>query len=227
MRIQPNLIALYTVRACKTWALVPNLLRKRAREATIMTDTPTLTRPQMVEAFAHPIGSVARNVPGGTVGWKGVLTHIHVAPAASESMKELGEAECIAGRGIIGDRYFNGNGTYSAKPDSREVSLIEHEVLDALARNDPPLQSGPILLTPVEHRRNLTVRGVPLNHLVGRRFRVGNVILRGGRLNFPCKYLADLLGKPVMLPLYNRSGLNCSIERSGVIRPGDPIELVD
>ena len=107
------------------------------------------------------------------------------------------------------------------------MSLIEQEVLEALARNDPPLQSGPILLTPQEHRRNLTVRGVPLNHLVGRRFRVGDVILRGGRLNFPCKYLADLLGKPVMLPLYNRSGLNCSIERSGVIRPGDMIELID
>jgi MOSC domain-containing protein YiiM len=192
-----------------------------------MTDAPTLTQPQMIEGFAHPIGSVARRIPGGATGWQGELTHIHIAPAASETMTELREAECIAGRGIVGDRYFKGNGTYSAKPDSREVSLIEQEVLDALARNDPPLQSGPILLSPQEHRRNLTVKGVPLNHLVGRRFRVGDVILRGGRLNFPCKYLADLLGKPVMLPLYNRSGLNCSIERSGVIRPGDAIELMD
>jgi MOSC domain-containing protein YiiM len=69
---------------------------------------------------------------------------------------------------------------------------------------------------------------VPLNHLVGRRFRIGEVILRGGRLNFPCKYLEELLGKPVYLPLYNRSGLNCSIERGGRIRAGDiiqPIEL--
>ena len=187
----------------------------------------TETRPQMIEAFEHPIGPIARAVPGGTTGWRGTLTHIHIAPGASQMMAELGEAECIAGRGIVGDRYFKGNGTYSAKPDSREVSLIEQEVLDALARNDPPLQSGPIMLAPHEHRRNLTVRGVPLTHLVGRRFRVGPVILRGGRLNFPCKYLADLLGKPVMLPLYNRSGLNCSIERGGVIRPGDVVELVE
>jgi MOSC domain-containing protein YiiM len=49
------------------------------------------------------------------------------------------------------------------------------------------------------------------------------VVLRGGRLNFPCRYLQDLLRKPVFLPLYNRSGLNCSIERDGVIRPGDPV----
>jgi hypothetical protein len=38
-------------------------------------------------------------------------------------------------------------------------------------------------------------------------------------LNFPCKYLEKLEGLPVYLPLYNRSGLNCSIERSGIIRP--------
>ena len=101
------------------------------------------------------------------------------------------------------------------------------DALDALARNDPPLQDEPITLEPIDHRRNLTVRGVPLNHLVGRRFRVGEVILRGGRLNFPCKYLENLLGMPVFLPLYNRSGLNCGIEKGGTIRPGDPIELLE
>ncbi|MFG1357576.1 MOSC domain-containing protein [Xanthobacter tagetidis DSM 11602] len=161
------------------------------------------------------------------MNFKGVLLHIHIAQAASYEMEELAEAECVAGRGIVGDRYFLGNGTYSGRPDVREVTLIEQEALDALARNDPPLQEAPIVLAPVDHRRNLTVRGVPLNHLVGRRFRVGEVILRGGRLNFPCKYLEQLLDLPVYLPLYNRSGLNCGIERGGVIRPGDEIELLD
>jgi hypothetical protein len=52
------------------------------------------------------------------------------------------------------------------------------------------------------------------------------VILRGGRLNFPCKYLEKLVALPIYLPLYNRSGLNCSIERSGIIRPRDEIELL-
>jgi MOSC domain-containing protein YiiM len=182
--------------------------------------------PRMVEAFAHFAGSVAAATPGGCIGWRGTLLHIHIAEAASYEMEELQEASCIAGRGIEGDRYFAGKGTYSPKPDVREVTLFEQEVLDALARNDPPLQGGPIILRPEDHRRNLTVRGVPLNHLVGRRFRVGDVILRGGRLNFPCKYLEELLGLPVYLPLYNRSGLNCSIERGGIIRPGDGIELL-
>lgn len=183
--------------------------------------------PRMVEAFEHPAGAVARGVPGGATGWRGTLLHIHIAPAASYEMEALAEAQCVAGRGIVGDRYFDGTGTYSPKPDTREVTLIEQEALDALERNDPPLQGGPIRLAPADHRRNLTVRGVPLNHLVGRRFRIGTVILRGGRLNFPCKYLEELLGLPVYLPLYNRSGLNCGIEVGGSIRPGDAIELLD
>jgi MOSC domain-containing protein YiiM len=64
---------------------------------------------------------------------------------------------------------------------------------------------------------------VPLNHLVGRQFRVGTVLLFGGRLNVPCAYLDELLGKPLFGPLTNRSGLNCRIIEGGVIRPGDRI----
>ena len=181
----------------------------------------------MVEAFEHPSGSLAAKSAGGATAWRGKLLRIHVAPAASYEMEELPQAHCVAGRGIVGDRYFEGTGTYSPKPDVREITLIEQEALDALWRNDPPLQGGPIKLQPGDHRRNLTVIGVPLNHLVGRRFRVGEVILRGGRLNFPCRYLEELLGQPVFLPLYNRSGLNCGIEAGGIIRPGDQVELVE
>jgi len=160
------------------------------------------------------------------LAWSGRLLHVHVAPAASYEMEERDAATLVARRGIEGDRYFLGTGTYSPLPAMREITLIEAEVLDALARNDPPLQEGPILLRPQDHRRNLTVRGVPLAHLVGQRFRVGECVLRGARINFPCKYLEQLLGQPVYLPLYNRAGLNCAIERGGVIRPGDPIEPV-
>lgn len=163
-----------------------------------------------------------------TTHWSGGrLLHIHIAPAASYEMEEVPEATCVAGQGILGDRYYLKTGTYSPKPDIREVTLFEMETLLALARNDPPLQQGPITLAPGDHRRNFTVQGVPLNHLVGRRFRVGEVVLRGGRLNFPCKYLDELLGLPLYLPLYNRSGLNCSIEVGGVVRQGDAIQPLD
>ncbi len=156
----------------------------------------------------------------------GKLLFIHIADATSENMKELSVAELIKGKGIKGDRYFKGTGKYSGIPDVRDVTIIEKEVLDALQQNQPPIQEKSIILKPHEHRRNLTSEGVPLNYLVGKRFKIGDVILEGGRLNFPCKYLADLLKKPLVLPLYNRSGLNCKIIKSGIIKKNDIIEAL-
>ena len=151
----------------------------------------------------------------------GVLLAIHIAPEASAPMVELDAARLVEGLGIEGDRYATARGTYSHKPaPDRQVTLIEMETLDALARDHG------IDLPPHETRRNLTVAGVPLNHLVGREFMVGDVVLVGGRLNVPCQYLEDLLGKPVFKPLINRSGLNCRIVRGGTIRPGDTIRPI-
>ena len=150
------------------------------------------------------------------MGWSGRLEHIHITGAARGAMQALDEARLIAGKGIEGDRYLLGTGTYSMKPEpGRQVTLIEAETLEALARDEG------IELTPQEHRRNLTVAGVPLNHLVGRQFHVGDVLLEGTRLNFPCKYLELVTGKPVCEPLIHRSGLNCIIVKGGTIRPGD------
>jgi len=159
--------------------------------------------------------------------WSGRLLHIHIAQRASSPMQELAQATLVAGRGIEGDRYFSGLGTYSPKPDIREITLIEMEVLDAIARGDPPFPGDKVELTVNEHRRNLTTLGVPLNHLVGKRFRIGETVITGGRMNFPCRYLERLLGKPVYTALINRSGLNCRIERGGIIRKGDVIAPLD
>ena len=75
----------------------------------------------MTEAFEHPAGSIAVTKAGGATQWRGKLLHIHVAPSASYEMEERQEAECVAGRGIVGDRYYQGTGTYSPKPDVRET----------------------------------------------------------------------------------------------------------
>ena len=137
-------------------------------------------------------------------------------------MQSLDTARLIAGVGIDGDRYATRTGTYSTKHHiDRQVTLIEAETLEALARDHR------IELAPVEHRRNLTTCGVPLNHLVGRYFRVGDCVLFGGRLNVPCRYLEDLVRKKVFKPLLNRSGLNCRIVVGGVIRPADAVTPCD
>lgn len=153
--------------------------------------------------------------------WNGRLEHIHVTESRGGAMRALAEAQAVAGRGIEGDRYFREAGTYSVKPGpDRQLTLIETEVLDALARDHA------VALAPNEHRRNLTVSGAPLGHLVGRRFRVGTVMLEGVRLNQPCKWLERLTGKPVYMPLLNRSGLNCRVIEGGTLRPGDPVTPV-
>lgn len=153
--------------------------------------------------------------------WQGQLLHIHTTAMARAPMVEQTAAKLIAGVGIEGDRYAKGidTGTYSALPDVREVTLIEVETLEALARDHG------ITLTPQEHRRNLTTRDVPLNHLVGRRFHVGEVLLEGGRLNTPCRYIDMITDKTICDLLEHRSGLNCRIVTGGVIRSGDKIRL--
>ena len=115
--------------------------------------------------------------------WQGELLHIHTSPAAGLNMESHKSASLISGPGIEGDRYQRGTGKYSDVKDIRKVTLIEIGTLEALKRDHD------ITLEPVEHRRNLTTRDVPLNHLVGKRFRVGEVVLLGGRLNIPCRYL--------------------------------------
>ena len=154
--------------------------------------------------------------------WQGELLHIHVASNASAAMEELPEAMLVTGVGIEGDRYATGLGTYSKRPHiDRQVTLIEIEVLEAIARDRG------IALAPDEHRRNLTTRCVPLGHLVGQYFRVGDCLLYGGRMNVPCLYLETLLGKKVFKPLINRSGLNCRIVLGGIIRSHERIEWCD
>ena len=150
--------------------------------------------------------------------WQGKLLSIHTAVELRAPMDEHAEIRLIEGQGLEGDRYMTGRGKYSDIPDIREVTLIENETLIALERDHG------VTLSPSEHRRNLTTSGVPLNHLVGKRFRVGETVLLGGRLNTPCRYL-DLVTKKAAFDLmHHRSGLNCSIVSGGMISVGDIVQ---
>lgn len=103
----------------------------------------------------------------GQPRWYGFLERIFICAVAGEEMHELEKAALVEDRGIEGDRYFLGTGHYSSKPHSdRQVTIIEQETLDALAR-DHGLE-----LLPEECRRNLITVGVPLSHLVGKQAEV-------------------------------------------------------
>ena len=154
--------------------------------------------------------------------WQGEVLNIHIAAKASAPMVALSEVRLVAGIGLEGDRYAMRLGTYSKNHHiDRQATLIEAEVLEALARDRG------IELAPHEHRRNLTTRNVPLNHLVGQYFRIGDCVLYGGRLNVPCLYLENLIAKKVFKALLNRSGLNCRIVVGGIIRAHDRIDWCD
>ncbi|MCZ4352170.1 MOSC domain-containing protein [Roseovarius aestuarii] len=150
--------------------------------------------------------------------WQGKLIHIHTAPKGRAPMQGHNSIRAIAGQGLEGDRYATGLGHYSKFPDIREVTLIEVETLIALERDHD------IRLDVADHRRNLTTRGVPLNHLVGQRFFVGDTLLEGGRLNTPCRYLNLVTGQTLCDLLEHRSGLNCRILKSGTMTVGDIIQ---
>jgi MOSC domain-containing protein YiiM len=151
--------------------------------------------------------------------WTGTVVSILITPAASETLQPVAQVRAVPGKGLEGDRYFAGRGTWSTHPGTgREVTLIESEALEAL-KND----SGPDL-APVAHRRNVVTRGVPLNHLVGRTFRVGDALFRGMRLCEPCSHLEEITVPGVKSALLHRGGLRADVIQEGVIRVGDKIE---
>ena len=147
--------------------------------------------------------------------WKGHLHAIYIASQPGEKLEPIAEVRAVPGKGLEGDRYF---GKDTGKPgNSREVTLIEMEALEALER-DHQLQ-----FDLGDSRRNLITRGVPLNHLVGKRFQVGEVILRGVRLCEPCSHLAELTQPEALPALIHRGGLRAKILAEGILRTGDPI----
>jgi mutator protein MutT len=157
--------------------------------------------------------------PSGEATTAGAVDAIHVAGAAGEPVRQVELVRAIAGVGLEGDRYASGRGHYS--PDlrvSRDLTLIEAEVIEDLARHG-------IQLAPGETRRNLTTRGIRLNDLVGRRFWVGEVLCEGTRLCEPCRYLTELTGKPLLRTLTHRGGLRADIVRGGRIRRGDRLQV--
>src|SRR5690606_496496 len=152
--------------------------------------------------------------------WTSVVRHLHITPRAFLPMESFDALTLVAGKGIVGDRYLIGqeSGFYSHKPEEgRQITLFEMETLEALARD------AKIHMAPNEHRRNVTVQGVPLNHLVGRQFWIGDALLEATRLSTPCRHIEEILGKAVFDPLINRAGLNCKIIQGGVIRVGDVV----
>ena len=152
----------------------------------------------------------------------GRVEAIHIAPAGEAPMVAVERVRAIAGVGLEGDRYASKTGTWSPDPRvDRDITLIEAEVIEDLAASDG------ITLAPGETRRNITTRGIRLNDLVGRRFRVSGVLCEATRLCEPCQHLTDQLGQPILRPLTHRAGLRARIVEGGEIEIGGEVEPLD
>ena len=151
---------------------------------------------------------------------QGTVISIHIAPTGAAPMKSVTNAKAVAGRGLEGDRYYSKLGTYSNQAGSgRDVTLIEIEAIDALKRDYE------VDLDANWSRRNIVTQGVPLNHFVGKEFKVGDVVLRGTRLCEPCAHMEKLTVKGAMRGLIHRGGLRAEIISGGSIRVGDTIQF--
>ena len=154
---------------------------------------------------------------------------VFVARGAGVEPERVDAAVLEAGRGIVGDRYHAGVGTFSRWPgEGRAVSLIEQETIDAIrAETGIELSGG-------QHRRNLVTSGLRLADLIGRTFRISDneagPILRGTRLCTECRRPDNLLGhdRPLIkTSLRGRPGLRADVVRGGAIRVDDSIVLSD
>jgi MOSC domain-containing protein YiiM len=155
--------------------------------------------------------------------FRGRVVAIYTAPAKGAPMERRDEVRAVAGVGLDGDRYASGDGKYTRSSDDgrRAVTLIEREAVEA-ARREYDIE-----LEEHEPRRNVVTEGVPLNHLVGRTFRIGDVVVRGFKLAEPCTYLEGLTRAGVRRALVHRAGLRAEIVESGTMRVGDTIEGAD
>jgi MOSC domain-containing protein YiiM len=132
---------------------------------------------------------------------------IHFGAPRKPELWTVESVRAVAGQGLEGDRHFHPAGA----PAGQALTLVAAEVVE-----DVGLQPG-------ETRRQVTVRGVDVNGLVGKRFRVGEVECFGVELCEPCRHLAEMTRPGIINELVHRAGINADILVGGVIRVGDPV----
>ena len=131
----------------------------------------------------------------------------------NKAIKEVVSIEVLVNKGVIGDRHFKDfNDPYC------QLSLIESENIDYYN-----LKYG-LNIPYVNFRRNIVTKGIRLNELVGKKFKIGNVDLEGVDLCRPCRHLTEVLNQNNILKEFIRKGgLRCQILSSSTIQIGDEI----
>jgi MOSC domain-containing protein YiiM len=135
---------------------------------------------------------------------------IHLGAAGVPELWAVESVQAVAGKGLEGDRHFHPDGA----PPGQALTLVAAEVVEEVG------------LEPGETRRQVTVRDVDVNALVGKRFRVGEVECFGVELCEPCRHLEAMTRPGIIKDLAHRAGVNADILVGGTIRPGDPVVVL-
>lgn len=140
-----------------------------------------------------------------------VVAALHVAPVRLAPTQPVTEAQIVAGRGIVGDRYEGAK--------HRQVSI---QSLDAI-REAEELFGAPI--DPGLTRRNITISRGVIPKDPGSLIRVGDVLLEVVRVASPCRLLDEFIGPGAQVALRRRGGSICRVLESGLVRLGDIVTL--
>lgn len=142
-------------------------------------------------------------------------------PTAAGPMERVPGARLLAGRGLDGDRYALGGGTWAQYPDlEKQLTLIDRDDVAAVAA-----EAG-VPLTPGDTRRNLVTAGVDLPALVGRWFTVGDALLFGMKRCPPCAHLERLTGARLVKAMVRRGGINAAVFGGGEVAEGTVVRPV-
>jgi len=134
---------------------------------------------------------------------------IHLGDEGVPELWPVESVRAVPGKGLEGDRHFHEKG---ANP-VQALTLVEAEEVERVG------------LHPGGTRRQVTVRGVRLNDLVGKRFKVGDVECYGVELCEPCLHLQSLTRPGIIDDLVHRAGINADILTGGTISVGDRVTL--
>lgn len=132
----------------------------------------------------------------------------HGQPAGKAPMLEVDAVECVAGQGLVGDRFYGYKEDYKG-----QVTFFAQEVHERLCR-----QLG-VADRPVSvYRRNIITRGVDLNTLIGREFEIQGVRFLGTQESAPCYWMNQAFAEGAEEALKGHGGLRARILSSGTLR---------
>ncbi|MFA6288758.1 MAG: molybdenum cofactor biosysynthesis protein [Opitutaceae bacterium] len=132
----------------------------------------------------------------------------HGQPAGQSPTTEVDSVECVAGRGLRGDRFFDYKEDYKG-----QITFFSGEVYDELCAALFPASA--FRPPPSETRRNVITRGIDLNTLIGKTFELQGVRFEGVSECSPCYWMDQAFAPGANDFLKGRGGLRAKILTDG------------